>query len=477
MVFPLRGGHVVLGRYEEADHPDSFAVMFHEPTVSRVHAILEWEERRARYVVHHRSRTNPTILNGAPLARPHVLEPGDTLKMGSTLVMLRQSPLSPWCGTGGGVRRALVVLSGPDRGRVCPLVAPQAALVDPERANCGADAIVVNGMQGWNIEMILHNERLFVQCEERVGLLSRYPGLVSCRLVGTRDRIPLQEGMVVVCGDVAFLVASADRALAVSRLLEAGEETGDPLVDFVRPGPPPYWESDDPCLLRILSGPDRGSTLWIDPTGVHGPVLVGRSGPGGLHVEVPDRNAADLMISFSSDGVHLENVDSTESVYHNWDLLRPGEGLELLSGDRITMGRSVLSFETVPLQACIESYAVFLGTDELPLVRAVNTLGYRPENELRVDDRRLAPRHGVLEVRDSGEVAYVHMDTECVVRIGDAQVRAGEEYALCPGDVIHLTDEVEVSFGRRVSTHRPSDPVLIGPTQREIEEERMRITA
>lgn len=65
------------------------ALLFPEPTVSRVHAILDWDPSKKRYLLTHQSTTNATLINGRPVKRPQHLNPGDQVRMGNLIFEIR----------------------------------------------------------------------------------------------------------------------------------------------------------------------------------------------------------------------------------------------------------------------------------------------------------------------------------------------------------------------------------------------------
>lgn len=78
---PLDAPEMTLGRALDANESAPGWVLFAEPTVSRVHAVLQWNEGRNSFVLHHRSRTNPTLVDGKPVEQI-VLQPGQRVQLG-----------------------------------------------------------------------------------------------------------------------------------------------------------------------------------------------------------------------------------------------------------------------------------------------------------------------------------------------------------------------------------------------------------
>ncbi|MBT9584549.1 FHA domain-containing protein [bacterium] len=87
--FFLTEPKVILGRLDPGEAPPAGSLLFPEPTVSRVHAMLDWDPKKNRYLLTHRSSTNATLVNGIQLVRPRHINPGDRIKMGRLTFELR----------------------------------------------------------------------------------------------------------------------------------------------------------------------------------------------------------------------------------------------------------------------------------------------------------------------------------------------------------------------------------------------------
>jgi len=77
-LFPL-AHRSILGRLPEHD------VAVPDMAASRDHAVIEYSPQARRHVITDSDSRNGTFLNGAQLIRPHALQPGDCIQIGSTI--------------------------------------------------------------------------------------------------------------------------------------------------------------------------------------------------------------------------------------------------------------------------------------------------------------------------------------------------------------------------------------------------------
>ncbi len=467
--FLLDRPRVVLGRLDPGDEPTPGVIAFPDATVSRVHAHLEWDARRARYVLEHRSRTNATVVNGLQVTGSHVLEVGDQVKLGSLVCRLQH------CTHEGHRPRAevvrsiqsgsyLVCLVGPSAGAILPLNYTHLALRE-SLLTSDVPGLFVPGAGDAQADLYWDGEGFTVHpgpSGRPLRLLTCRPGLVRKIVLNDPEGIPLRPGSLLVCGQAVLTPARAEQAGVLrERVLDKSPlELLHPLLGSVDPEADPCWRGEQEYVLEVLSGARRGTRLWLDPDRLEEPVTVG---PAPADLELPDQHAPRLELRFHEGQVLVLNADATMSFTHNWELVTPGEEVRAFSGDRFSFERTVVSFEHKPTQARVDSLSLYLGDLELPLVREVNSLGYNPQSELRVDDRRLAPTHGYVEVRSTG-VFYRHKDPKSEVLVGDLVVRAGQEVELALGDVLELSEDLRLRLDSRWQLGRPGDHVRIGPT-------------
>lgn len=89
-VFPLDTKELTIGRAANPGERAPGYVFLYDDTVSRIHAQLLWSEDENIYILHHRSQTNPTMVNSLPLEGPHNLEPDDTVQIGKVVLQIQQ---------------------------------------------------------------------------------------------------------------------------------------------------------------------------------------------------------------------------------------------------------------------------------------------------------------------------------------------------------------------------------------------------
>ena len=84
LVVTLAEHTYVIGRAAQMGESAPEHIFFLEPTVSRTHAELKWNEKRKLYSIQHRSNTNPTLVEGTPVGKKESrnLVSGNEIRMG-----------------------------------------------------------------------------------------------------------------------------------------------------------------------------------------------------------------------------------------------------------------------------------------------------------------------------------------------------------------------------------------------------------
>lgn len=473
----LNRNRITLGRQDANDEPQSGVLAFPEPTVSRVHAVLEWDARKQRFQLIHRSRTNHTILNGTDMDEPHLLQAGDKIKLGLLVLEVRavdprETPATEEEATfipDSGYY--LVEVLGPEPGEMHPLNYTTMMLCEPPTEPTTKPGVFVKGTGDVRATVLHQGDDLRIESKrgQRPLILRQEEALTLEWVVGTDAHFPLRKNDLLVCGQVVFLCCDTVKAGECSEVLQNGGDVAaiHPLIPHLHPEQDPVFQGQEQHQVRVLSGSLRGSHVWVRPEKLTAPLSVGRSG---CNIELPDKQAGRLEIGFE-ERLLVRNADENARITHNWDLLTPGEEAYAVGGDRFVLGRTVIRYENAPIQQMVDKLSISFQDQELPLLRQENVLGYRTECDLRVDDRRLSPSHAVLRC-DGQKIYYRHQHKESPARHKGKEVKAGEEVVLEVGDEVEFFSNLSFKLIERTLRVDLTEPMLIGPTQAEIEASR-----
>ena len=472
--YPLQGMRVTLGRRDSGAPADnSERISFPEPTVSGKHALLEWDARKSRYLLTHLSRTNHTLVNGKIVQQPVHIHVGDKIKMGALLIQLRkfpgraEGPQPQKLDSGGlavpamfappgaptlkpSVGYKLLVLNGPDAATLHPVVQETQIIQEPG-SMASHDAVI--GVRGvGNVRAVLlwkppHVHVTRSDAGERPVLIDNpLAGVIRQRLPGPEFGNLLTESSLLLCGKVAIVAVETSEAENARERLLNGEIVSPLQTGLFHEGDR-IWNRGEQHLLRFMAGPLKGMMLWLDPRRYENNLRIGRLGHNAL-VELTDRGAASVELHWREETFVLVNTDPEVGLGLNSTELGPQQEARLACGDRFRLGRTLIRYEYLPIQARIDTYSIVYGAKELPLQREDNLLGSGPTCDIRIDDPRVGPNHAKIIVGE-GSLRYQHRQAGCVARILDRELRAGEEAALRVETMIELCPGVHVRLARR----------------------------
>ena len=85
-----------IGRVSGDPERDKGRILLDDPTVSREHAELVWNEAKKRFDLVHLSKTNQTNVEGRPIkfGKPYAIEIGDHFQLGLVVMMLERIPVA-----------------------------------------------------------------------------------------------------------------------------------------------------------------------------------------------------------------------------------------------------------------------------------------------------------------------------------------------------------------------------------------------
>ena len=486
-LFCLASRRIQLGRKDPA-FPDEGAsrISFPESTVSGLHASLEWDDKRNRYLLTHHSRTNHTLVDGKVVSSPVYIHVGSKIKLGTLLLQVKLTPQA--------VKAEPAPMALPNQVGAASLAASgqrsdKGSNAPPVPASPGFAALVLNGADAASIFPVIHdsqllqehgagpsNEPIFsirglgkcrallhwkppqvhVTCgeigERPVLIDNPLAGVVRQRLVGPELGCHFSEESVLLFNNIALTIVPAQETAKFRERLLAGETVNRMQGGLFREGDR-IWNRGEQHLFRIVAGPFKGMHLWIEPRRYETPIRFGRLGQGAL-VELTDRGAATIEILYKGENFVLHNADPEVAVAFNMEELLPLQQAQLCSGDRFRLGRTVVRYEYLPIQARIDTYSIQYERHELPLMREQNWLGNSPQVDLRIEDQRLGPMHGRIVVGESS-LRYQHRQPGTVAKVNGKELRAGEEMGLRVDTTVELLPGLSFRVVRRSAAAQP----------------------
>ena len=357
--FPLLGKELTLGRKLIPNERISNWILFNEPTVSRIHALLIWEEKSRTYELHHKSRTNPTLINAITVEKKK-LEAGDRIQMGllvfhvlagsSEAGVSAQHPdslLFKDIPAGTHDRRDAFLLTD-HKGTCYPLTADLIMIGWRENpaASMGPNEILLDDssiprehlLLVWNVKE--HRYGIIkVESSRLISCLHRKKeGLETVTDITSEKHVPLEEGDLLFIGNSVLRFEGPEKAPVKASRSSPPEVKAKslPLVPVAKDAKSPQALSGDGKHSRQR----RGDTLSISPAArgkaqrVTGEASESDTVRWNVHADYtlsvaagPDKGAAysfvssDLRegrsITLGSRGVRVNDICFSDSQIHN----------------------------------------------------------------------------------------------------------------------------------------------------------------
>jgi pSer/pThr/pTyr-binding forkhead associated (FHA) protein len=258
--FPLRSKEITLGRKLIPNEKITHWILFNEPTVSRMHAMLIWDDRDEMYVLHHKSKTNPTLVNAIPVEKKELWS-GDRVVMGllAFRISLQAGPLEthivtekiephffkdvprseglqqePWC---------VEVTAGPDTGTTFPLRSSIVLLGrrDTEEEAMGQNEILLHDFSlprehlllVWNAKENTYGVIKVESSTLQSHVRRRDKDLEKLLEINSERHVLLEEGDALILGDTSLDFSRKDLSLArpPERKREAASKTSTTLKE------------------------------------------------------------------------------------------------------------------------------------------------------------------------------------------------------------------------------------------------------
>lgn len=443
---PLTRSVISVGRATPETPYSSAYLTFPEATVSRLHIVLTWEPGASAYMVHHRSQTNPTLLNGQVLATSTVLKLGDVLACGRLVLVLEsmRSGDSPAAAPPEPQRMLLNIRKLSDEsGRVfsVPLERAQFSLhfsshnqgINPEETSELDQVIHLPAEQEAELSFTPREEQALVE----LGTPSTEETVRTTSLVCGKLQVPLKVGQPIGFGPDDALshqgyhmwLAESENQLPHSKLV-AGPDSQS-------------LDAQEMAELRFLNGAWKGGSLSV-PIGGAAHFDLGPGSTSFRH-RLPLTGTPTCSISIQDGRSQLRVclLSDDQFLDVNGELLFTGESLELFSGSTILLGESEFFWSVPKLHKEYTQYSILDQGTSHPIEKAEIRLGTAAHCEVQIRERGLAPVVGVIKYTKSGFV-YKHLNIACTARIDGSELSSGLESPITLESILELAPGINV---------------------------------
>ncbi len=443
IAFPLERSVIQIGRMTPDAQLSPSQLVFPEPTVSRLHAVLTWEPNAGTYMIHHRSQTNPTVVNNVQLVGPQLLKLGDVVAIGRLGLILEQAQqgqqaappapdaeltLNAW--TSAGER----VASAPVKSRVINLRFGE------------RNTTAVTGEEGAEQEVSLPGAtpaalRFEMGSDMRWGLevSSNLEAGAVVRVTqgnGAELHLPLNPGQrypILDCDVIHF----EGYRLWMGRGQGAFPSGGSTLTEN-----PSKVEA---LTLSFLNGRWKGAKIAIPPgRGVHLP-LGPKDSPFKHPFPFGRVPSCIVTVAEREARVRANEVPEDQFLEIDGDLVFDGESVQMVSGSKLLLGEVALYWCDPVAHRDYSQYALRSPEGEHPVRKARVRLGTAAHCEIRFENRDLAPVIGHIEFDPSGPT-YYHQCLTWPARVDGEEVSAGLFAPLEEGSKLELVTGFEVEL-------------------------------
>jgi pSer/pThr/pTyr-binding forkhead associated (FHA) protein len=449
---------VSIGRATPENPYSPSYLTFPEPTLSRLHAVLTWEPGAKAFMVHHRSQTNPTLLNGRNLKKSKILKVGDILALGRLAVKLEKS-------TALKMEMGTAIEAPAQVEELCLHLSREDHDGSPRSFSVSKPTILLNFQP--QADRIEFGSPQDPGTEHVVTLPASEPGSVRLQVdralntavVENHQQVSLSlvRRTLLGWGHLEVPVRSAPCPLTARDLLvhqgyqfwlarQGAENPGSSTL-----GGKPTGEAkiEEPPVVRarlhFLNGAWTGAEISV----FDGSAAVIVLGPNSksLYHPSPLAHAPTCQISVGGGKAQLRvsQVSDDQFVDVNGELLFTGESCELFSGSKLLLGEYELVWLVPDLHRVYTRYRVLGPDGEHPIEKAEVRIGTAAHCEIRLNEPALAPVVGTLRYQNSG-FTYLHRNIAIPARVDDKETSEGLIQAVQSGSVLELAPGVSVTL-------------------------------
>lgn len=428
-------------------------ITFPEPTVSRLHLVLTWEPGAKTYMVHHRSQTNATVLNGKPLTRSELLKPGDVLALGRLVVRVEQASDTEVLATesSGTENRLQICLRKGDQGArtfVVPIEKDRVLVsFSSDRRTAGiADPGSDPQVQRVTIPADISTDLSFQLSQREDSAEVEAHSLAS----PTVRRTLLHFGALELPAslEVPLEVTPHDAlhhqgyVIWLSRQ-ESPNPPSSTLEGSLAEEAPSEQKRTLSHLpsLYFLNGAWKGAVLRVSDKGTHSFSLSEDSMSFRHPLPFPDIPACRITVTDGVAQLRVGESRDDQFLDLNGDLLFPGESVSLVSGSKLLLGNVELHWELPELHKEYTGFHLSHDGNSYPITRQEMRIGTAAHCEIQIASPNLAPVVGTLKYTTKGFV-YAHQNIALAARVDDVEVTAGLEQPVRCGSTLELAPGV-----------------------------------
>ena len=454
-VHALSRATIAIGRAPpETPYPPAY-LTFPEPTLSRLHAELQWNPNTRTFFVHHKSQTNPTLINGRKLTGAVELNPGDTLALGRLVVVLdvaqktasRTEPLvAP-----PEEPKARIRIEAAENSFSVAVEKPQIVLqftdsrsttaIAPEEETPEAKWVRVPANSSNEISLRIDKDTESVTVETRlvdppVYRRTRVPsGLLSVPIRAASPVMLLQDDYLSHQGHDIFVSRSAFQGSSDSTL-EGNGESGEIT--------PRFHNDPNNGLLQFLNGGWAGATLEI-PRGGSAAFELGPKSSSFVHLSPMTKSpSCRFTLHDGQAQLRVTQVSDDQFVDVNGELFFTGESTPIFSGTRLLLGEFEFLWLVPSLHQRYSRYHVVGPDGSHPIPKQQVRIGTAAHCEVRLQIPALAPVVGTLKYENE-EFSYHHKNIALPAKVDGVETSAGLKAKVKSGTKLELAPGVTLS--------------------------------
>lgn len=477
LIFPLDMKEIRLGRTGSPDDIKKGNILFSDPSVSRVHAILRWDPELEKYVIYHLSKTTPTMVNGRAIKKS-LLSPDYTVQLGEMsfkIISIKEKrhleSTMIWERFKAGEERSdeqiksgykIVVVEGPDKGQSFDL--DKNLMIIGKRKGLGDirdsfGILLTDAGLPDELALIVWN-----QLEAKYCIFQSEESPVAIRLFRI---VETSEGSQVIGREFQNILEDRDSIMAGETVMvvhrETSAETRDAKVDiekelreeeekpvFTPPSMTAPGSFRIDYVFEILDGPGKGQKISLLSDEMTEGRIITFGSQGKIRqndIEMEDTTLANNQgyFEFSDGNLYLVNESSAVSIMVNEYDINENEKIVLNGGDRIILGKTVFGFTDNRVIAALRNYSLLVLSGEeddrerrFPIYKTSLLIGRGSASDIRVMDPEVSRLHSAL-IFKSGRFHLEHRSKINPTFVNGVSLKRGQERIIFPGDKIYLS--------------------------------------